>query len=43
MAERPEIDIEVYRQAAQMSLIGSQAVRKAQEERGVATFEWCVP
>jgi len=32
MAERPEIDIEVYRQAAQMLLIGSQAVRKAQEE-----------
>jgi len=32
MAERPETDIELYRQAAQMSLIGSRAVRKAQEE-----------
>ena len=32
MAERSKIDVEIYRQAAEMVLIGNRAVHKAQAE-----------
>lgn len=32
MTKKSKIDIEIYRQAAEMVMIGNRAVRKAQEE-----------
>lgn len=32
MAKQPDIDIDTYHQAAEISVIGNRAVRKAQEE-----------